>query len=109
MILFYSLLLSISEQINFGTAYLIASIATIGLITAYTHSIFKNKIQTGALTGMLCLLYIFLYVVLQLEDVALLIGSIGLFVILGTIMFFSRKISWYKQEDEYPQIPETDK
>ena len=109
LILFYSLLLSISEQINFGTAYLIASIATIGLITAYTHSIFKNKIQTGALTGMLCLLYIFLYVVLQLEDVALLIGSIGLFVILGTIMFFSRKISWYKQEYEYPQIPETDK
>lgn len=48
---------------------------------------------------MLCLLYIFLYVVLQLEDVALLIGSIGLFVILGTIMFFSRKISWYKEEE----------
>lgn len=109
LILFYSLLLSISEQINFGTAYLIASIATISLITAYAHSIFKNKIQTGALTGMLCLLYIFLYVVLQLEDVALLIGSIGLFVILGTIMSFSRKISWYKQEDEYPQIPEIDK
>ncbi|GGK07108.1 cell envelope integrity protein CreD [Parabacteroides faecis] len=103
LILFYSLLLSISEQINFGIAYLIASIATIGLITAYTYSIFRNRIQTGALTGMLCLLYIFLYVVLQLEDVALLIGSIGLFVILGTIMFFSRKISWYKQEDEYPQ------
>ena len=113
LILFYSLLLSISEQINFGTAYLIASIATIGLITAYTHSIFKNKIQTGALTGMLCLLYIFLYVVLQLEDVALLIGSIGLFVILGTIMFFSLKISWYKEEetedkDESEEINKTE-
>lgn len=99
LILFYSLLLSISEQINFGIAYLIASIATIGLISAYTYSIFKNKIQTGALTGMLCLLYIFLYVILQLEDVALLIGSIGLFIILGTIMFFSRKINWYKEEE----------
>lgn len=108
LILFYSLLLSISEQINFGTAYLIASIATIGLITAYVYSIFKNRMQTGALTGMLCLLYIFLYVVLQLEDVALLIGSIGLFVILGTIMYFSRKINWYKQEDESLPIPETD-
>lgn len=97
LILFYSLLLSISEQINFGTAYLIASIATIGLITAYTSSIFKNKMQTGALTAMLGTLYIFLYVVLQLEDVALLIGSIGLFMILGIIMFFSRKINWYKQ------------
>lgn len=99
LILFYSLLLSISEQINFGIAYLIASMTTIGLITVYAHSIFKNKMQTGALTAMLCTLYIFLYVVLQLEDVALLIGSIGLFIILAIIMFFSRKINWYKQEE----------
>lgn len=102
LILFYSLLLSISEQINFGIAYLIASIATIGLITTYTHSIFKNKMQTGGLAAMLCMLYIFLYVVLQLEDIALLIGSVGLFIILGIIMFFSRKINWYKQEEETP-------
>ena len=102
LILFYSLLLSISEQINFGIAYLVASIATIGLITAYTHSIFKNKMQTGGFAAMLCMLYIFLYVVLQLEDIALLIGSVGLFIILGIIMFFSRKINWYKQEEETP-------
>lgn len=100
LILFYSLLLSISEQINFGMAYLIASIATISLITTYAHSIFKNKMQTGVLSCMLCLLYIFLYVVLQLEDVALLIGSIGLFIMLGVIMYFSRKVNWYKQEEE---------
>lgn len=81
-------------------AYLIASLATISLITAYTHSIFRNKMQTGILSCMLCLLYIFLYVVLQLKDVALLIGSIGLFMMLGGIMFFSRKINWYKQEEE---------
>jgi len=100
LILFYSLLLSISEQVSFGIAYLIASVATIGLITAYTHSIFKNTKQTGILTALLCLLYTFLYVVLQLEDVALLIGSIGLFIILGVIMYVSRKINWYKQEEE---------
>jgi len=99
LILFYSLLLSISEQLNFGLAYLIASIATIALITFYTYSIFKNKAQTGMLTVVLCLLYVFLYVVLQLEDIALLIGSVGLFIILGIIMYFSRKINWYKQED----------
>lgn len=99
LILFYSLLLSISEQINFAAAYLIASVAIIGLITAYTHSIFKNKTQTGALALFLFILYLFLYVILQLEDVALLIGSIGLFIILAVIMYFSRKINWYKQED----------
>jgi inner membrane protein len=100
LILFYSLLLSISEQLNFAWAYLIATLATIGLITAYAHSIFKNKTQTAILTGFLTLLYVFLYVILQLEDVALLIGSVGLFVILGVIMFVSKKISWYKPEEE---------
>jgi len=96
LILFYSLLLSISEQINFGAAYLIASISTICLIGIYAHSIFRNKMQTGMLTAFLAILYLFLYVVLQLEDIALLIGSVGLFIILGVIMFVSRKISWYK-------------
>jgi inner membrane protein len=104
LILFYSLLLSISEQLTFGLAYLIASIAVIGLITLYTYSIFKNKSQTATLTVILCLLYVFLYVILQLEDIALLIGSIGLFIILGIIMYFSRKINWYKQEE----LPETE-
>ncbi len=99
LILFYSLLLSVSEQLNFGIAYLIASMATIGLITIYTQSIFRSKTQTGILTFVLCLLYAFLYMVLQLEDIALLIGSIGLFIILAIIMYFSRKINWYKPDE----------
>ncbi|MDD4969338.1 MAG: cell envelope integrity protein CreD [Paludibacter sp.] len=98
LILFYSLLLSISEQLNFGAAYLIASIATIGLIVAYAHSIFKNIMSTGILASFLGILYVFLYVVLQLEDIALLFGSIGLFIILGVIMYFSGKINFYKSE-----------
>jgi len=100
LILFYSLLLSISEQLNFAMAYIIASIATIGLITAYTHSIFKNKSQTVILSSLLCGLYVFLFVILQLEDIALLIGSVGLFIILGVIMFVSRKINFYKQDED---------
>jgi inner membrane protein len=100
LILFYSLLLSISEQVNFAAAYLISSIATIALITGYTSAIFKNRTQTGILALILSILYLFLYVVLQLEDVALLIGSIGLFIILGIIMYFSQKIKWYKPEEE---------
>jgi inner membrane protein len=50
-------------------------------------------------------------VVLQLEDVALLIGSIGLFGILGIIMFVSRKINWYKPVEEIEkreESPETE-
>lgn len=107
LILFYSLLLSISEQISFAWAYCIASVATIGMITLYTKSVFHSWKQTGILTFTLCLLYIFLFVVLQLEDVALLIGSIGLFVILGIIMYCSRKISWYRQEEAVDETEDT--
>ena len=96
LVLFYSLLLSISEQIGFAWAYLIASCATISLITVYTAGIFKNKRATSILATILIALYTFLYVVLQLEDFALLIGSLALFLILGIIMFVSRKIQWYK-------------
>ena len=98
LILFYSLLLSISEQVNFGLAYLFASIATIGLISTYTNSVFNNKLQSLIMTAVLVLLYLFLYFILQLEDIALLVGSIGLFIILGTIMYVSRNINWYKKE-----------
>jgi inner membrane protein len=99
LILFYSLLLSLSEQISFGAAYIIATLATIALIVGYSSGIFKSKTETIILTLILSLLYTFLYVILQLEDIALLIGSIGLFVILGIIMYLSRKIKWYKSEE----------
>jgi inner membrane protein len=104
LILFYSLLLSISEQIGFGWAYLIASAAIIGMITTYANSIFKNRKESGLLALILSVLYAYLYVVIQIEDVALLIGSIGLFIILGIIMFVSGKINWYKPETEAAEL-----
>jgi inner membrane protein len=96
LILFYSLLLSFSERFGFEIAYLIASIATVGLITTYSYSIFKHKLQTAIMFLLLCILYTFLFVILRLEDTAFLIGSIGLFIILGVCMYISRKINWYK-------------
>lgn len=99
LILFYSLLLSISEHLHFALAYLIAAVATIALITAYASGIFRSKMQTGILASILSALYLFLYMILQLGDIALLTGSIGLFIILGIIMYFSQKIRWYKQEE----------
>lgn len=99
LILFYSLLLSISEPLGFGWAYLISSAATIGLITAYAASIFRNGRLTAALSLILVALYVFMYVILQLEQVALLAGSVGLFVILGIIMYFSHRVNWYGEKE----------
>lgn len=91
---FYTLLIAISEQLNFTIAYIIASIMTVGLIVFYLASVFK-KLRTGlGIGGALAGLYAFLYVIIRSEDQALLMGSIGLFVILATVMFISRRIRW---------------
>jgi inner membrane protein len=100
LILFYSLLLSLSEQVGFGWAYLIASIATILMTTIYLYSLIKQKLATFILAVVMLILYTFLYIILQIEDFALLFGSIFLFVILGVIMYVSNKLKLGKQNDE---------
>ncbi|MBX7140357.1 MAG: cell envelope integrity protein CreD [Chitinophagales bacterium] len=97
--LFYVLLLSISEHLRFGQSYLISSVSTLTLITLYAAYIFKNRFLTLIFAGILALLYGFFYSLLQLEDYALLLGSIGLFIILATIMYLTRKVDWYGETD----------
>jgi inner membrane protein len=93
--IFYALLVSLSEHIHFNNAYLIASAAIIIMIGSYSITIFKNGKLTALMTGVLVLLYGFIFTILQLEDYALLMGSIGLFIVLAVIMYLSRKIDWY--------------
>lgn len=100
LLLFYTLLLALSELIPFNVAYLIASIANIGLITTFTAIVFRKRATTIATASLLLLLYAFLFSVLQLEQHALLIGSIGLFLIIALLMFLSARINWYKQTSE---------
>lgn len=100
LILFYSLLLSFSEQIGFGFAYLVASAATVILTTIYLYSLIKQKTATVILFSIMLILYAFLYIILQIEDFALLFGSIFLFIILGVIMFVSNKIKVRLQGSE---------
>ena len=96
MIIYYSLLLSFSEQIGFNMAYLLASAATVILITTFIASLLKN-ITAALLFGfILSIFYIFIFVIIQLEDFALIMGSIALFIIVATLMYFSRKINWDK-------------
>jgi inner membrane protein len=95
LIIFYALLLAFSEHWGFNIAYIISGIATISLVTLYSKSIYKNMRET-AITGLsLIILYGFVYVTLQLQDYALLMGSIGLFIIMAIIMYLTRKIDWY--------------
>lgn len=94
MIIYYTLLLSFSEQIGFNAAYLIASIATVSLIATFIASLLKNKLAALLFAAILSVFYIFIFVIIQLEDFALMIGSIALFIIVALLMYFSRKINW---------------
>jgi inner membrane protein len=100
VILFYVLVLSVSEHISFNYAYLLSAAAITLLITAYSKAIIKNKAFTLTVFGILAVLYSYLFIVLQLEDYALVTGSIGLLIMLSIVMYISRKIDWYSLNKE---------
>jgi inner membrane protein len=95
LVIFYLLLLSISEHAPFGLAYAVASAATVGLIGGYSAAILRGRLRALGTAAALAALYGYLYVLLQAEDYALLLGSIGLFAILALVMFVTRRIDWY--------------
>lgn len=98
LIVFYLLLLSLSEHLGFLPAYLIASLSTIGLISLYAGAVLTFKKTATLMATVLTFLYIFLYIMLENNDFSLLIGSIGLFVILALIMYLSRNINWHERD-----------
>lgn len=100
LVLFYTLLLSLSEQIGFTGSYIVSSLAIIGLITLYSKTIFSQNKMVAVLAGILIILYGFLFIVLRSEDYALLLGSIGLFIVLAIVMYLSRKVQWYGNIDK---------
>ena len=97
LMLFYVLLLSFSEHLTFLLSYIIASVMTIGLITLFMRALLKIH-RAALLIGLLLLiLYAFIYVIMQLESYALLVGSLGVFIILAVAMYASQKINWYQK------------
>src|SRR5690606_27941428 len=96
LVVFYTLLIAFSEHISFLYSYIIASIAIIGLIVVYVKNIFKNDLLTRLMGLLLVILYLFIYIIIQSQDYALIIGSLGLFIVLATVMYLSRNIDWYR-------------
>jgi inner membrane protein len=92
--IFYLLELSLSEHMRFTAAYAIAALAIIVMITAYGKVMLKTFKKAAIVGSIVIALYTYLYIILCNEDYALLMGSIGLFVILGLIMFLTRRVNW---------------
>jgi len=93
--LFYVLLLSLAEQVGFIAAYVTATVMISLLVTLYSAFVLRSKQRAVPIAIMLMALYGFLYFVLQLEDYALVFGSLLLFILLGAIMYLTRNIDWY--------------
>jgi len=94
--IFYLLLLSISEYTGFTPAYAIATAAVTSMIYLYSKILLEGGMKSNLLGAGLLSLYGSLYVLINLEELSLLIGSVALFMILGIVMYTTRKVDWYK-------------
>ena len=96
--LFYLALLSASEFIGFTAAYAIATLAATGMITWYCSYFLGGGARTLMIGGGLLGVYTFLYITLRQQDYALLMGTVALFILLGIVMWVTRKVDWYARD-----------
>jgi inner membrane protein len=106
-LVFYLLLLSIAERTSFTIGFVIAAVATVGLISAYAGWAFDSRRQGLAALGIFAALYTLIYVLMRLEDFALLVGSITCFIALALAMWFTRNIDWYGGGAAVPEPTKT--
>ena len=100
ILMFYLLLVSISELISFNIAYLISAFLVMGMVLMYTYFVITKKQSFGfalSITSLIGLLYAYFYTLLRLQDIALFAGSIGLFIIIAAIMYLTRNVNWYNE------------
>ena len=94
LVLFFVMLLAFAEMIGFALAYIVASGAIIGLLTSYSAAVLKSWRRASVIGALLVGLYAMLYVLLNLEGLSLVIGSIMLFFALAGVMYTTRNIDW---------------
>ena len=99
LVLFYLLLLSLSEHLNFGLAYVLATAGCVALLGYYLAHVLGNRRWGIGFGALLAGVFAMLYVLISLEDHALLAGSVSLFGFLALTMVLTRKVDWYQLSD----------
>jgi inner membrane protein len=94
-IIFYLLLLSFAERIGFDYGFILAGAATVILLSANAGWVFSSRLQAVRAFVIFALLYTLIYLLLTLEDNALLVGAIASFLAVAAAMYFTRRIDWY--------------
>ncbi len=111
-IIFYLLLLSVAERIGFDLGFLAAASATVLLLSANAGWIFSSRVHAARALALFSLLYLLIYLLLRLEDNALLAGAISSFVAIAAVMYLTRRIDWYGSiqttaSGQPPTVPES--
>ena len=101
--MFFLLLTALSEHIAFAIAYVVATLACVGLIGAYVAFMLRSAITGLAFGAALGALFGVLYMLLRAEDYALLAGSILLFGLLAGLMMATRRVDWYQLTRRTPR------
>jgi inner membrane protein len=97
LIIYYTLLLSFSEHVGYNLAYLFSSAAIVILVSLYATTFLPIKKLAILFSSLLVIFYTFIFVIILQQDFSLLLGSLGLFMIVSLLMYFSRKVNWYRQ------------
>lgn len=95
LVVFYLLLLSLAEQVGFAPAYAIAATATVLLVGGYASTMLGAGRRGAAVGAWVSVLYGVLFVLLRLEDLALLVGAFVVFLSLAAVMYLTRRVDWY--------------
>ena len=103
LVVFYLVLLALTEHIGFGWAYLVASLASVALNGFYLSHVLGGTRQGMGFAALLGLVYAILFGLLQAEEIALLLGALLLFAVLALIMLLTRKLDWYQLTERAPQ------
>lgn len=94
-LVFYLLLLSVSEQLGFTLGFVIGAVATVLALALYAGSVFGSRAAMVKALAVFSSLYALIYVLMRMEDYALLVGSIAAFLAITATMWMTRKIDWY--------------
>jgi inner membrane protein len=98
LVLFFSFLNALSEQLGFNLAYILSASSTIILISVFLRALIKHSRPVFLISGLLLFLYSFIYILLTLNDYAYLAGNIGLFILLAITMKLSIKLNLTKED-----------
>ena len=104
-LIFYLLLLSVAERVGFDFAFAISAVATVSLISSYAGWILDSRRYGVRALAAFSALYGFIYLLLRLEDQALLLGAIASFAAIAAAMYFTRHMDWYSSAGKLPLRP----